>query len=109
MTRQQIASMTVHPVDNPQNSLITLSDLRGAARSCGFITDPYSTLIISITHTERTVNDVEGGSPRPFLDSCGTNSEPRGLPMYSEVLEPSDKWNDPPPNYENVMKDHENK
>ena len=29
--------------------------------------------------------------------------------MYSEVLEPSNKWNDPPQNYENVMKDHENK
>ena len=50
MTRQQIASMNVHPVDNPQNSLITLSDLREAARSCGFTTDPYSTPIISITH-----------------------------------------------------------
>ena len=52
MTRQQIASMIVHPVDNPQNSLITLSDLKEAARSCGFTTDPYSTPIISITHTE---------------------------------------------------------
>ena len=50
MTRQQIASMNVHPVDNPQNSLITLSDLREAARSCGFTTDPYSNPIISITH-----------------------------------------------------------
>ena len=29
--------------------------------------------------------------------------------MYSEVLEPSNKWNDPPQNYENVMKDHDNK
>jgi hypothetical protein len=43
------------------------------------------------------------------LDSCDTNSEIGGLPMYSEVLEPSNKWNDPPQNYENVMKDHDNK
>ena len=50
MTRQQIASMNVHPVDNPRNSLITISDLKEAARSCGFTSDPYSTPIIDITN-----------------------------------------------------------
>ena len=109
MTRQQIASMTVHPVDNPQNSLITISDLKEAARSCGFASDPYSTPAISITDTMRTVNDVTEGSHRPIVESCGPNGEQTGLPVYSEVLEPSNKWNDPPPTFENVMKDHENK
>ena len=55
MTRQQIASMSVHPVDSPQNSLITFSDLREAARSCGFTSDPYSTPIIDITNNDMFV------------------------------------------------------
>ena len=83
MTRQQIASMNVHPVDNPQNSLITISDLKEAARSCGFTSDPYSTPIIDITNMT------------PDLPEVLEHSEE--LPTYSEVLEHSNKWNAHPP------------
>ena len=101
MTRQQIASMNVHPVDNPRNSLITISDLKEAARSCGFTSDPYSTPIIDIT------NMTLGRIIFPDLPEVLEQSEE--LPTYSEVLEHSNKWNTHPPTYENVMQDHENK
>ena len=64
MTCRQIASMNVHPVDNPQNSLITISDLKEAARSCGFTSDPYSTPIIDITN-----NDLFVTSKNEFFNS----------------------------------------
>ena len=105
MTRRQIASMNVHPVDNPQNSLITISDLKEAARSCGFTSDPYSTPIIDITNMtpERII--------LPDLPEVLEQSEE--LPTYSEVLEHSNEWNahpgSHPPTYEYVIQDHKNK
>ena len=70
---------------NPQNSLITHQDLKEAARSCGFSSDPYSNPIIQIVRTH-----VDDGDE-------------------VEVIEHSNNLIDPPPTYDSVMQNVKNK